>query len=567
MAPVGSRPLAGRLSLLRFQRGQSMVETSMVLPILFFIIFGIVEGSLLVFSLESANYAAQQGARVLAEAGQSPAADTQALVAIRSTALGQTNLAEVTSIDFENVDSGGNPVAGKGDHYRLDGTAIGSPGWPPASRNVTECCSDYVRVTIHLRYRYRSGLLGSAPGLTATAVARLRPRTLTAGRPLTGPFPTPTPSPSASSLPVPRPSTWTCTGATPVWTHLTTATEPGGRSLSVMAYDSRRRIDVLFGGYRPGPAWGDTWEWDGTAWNLKSPASSPAPRGDAAMAFDPAIGKVVLFGGAPSSVGAYGDTWEWDGVNWSRVSPPAAPPGRAGASLTWNPARGRLVLFGGVAVGGGALSPPLVDTWEFDGRTWTQRVDSGTGPAPDHGMGADYDPVLGSEVVYGGQSETAGGNPPFETWTFGSTADAPGLLVGVWRLAFTAARPHPPATRQMAMAYVPNLGVTVAFGGSNDTGSLTVRPFNETWQLGPAGWTQLHPATSPPPMYQLAAATDPRGGMLVRAFPDTAGQSGTWELTTCRLVPGAPPPPSAPSIPAGPGAGGGGPVGTGATYG
>ena len=271
------------------------------------------------------------------------------------------------------------------------------------------------------------------------------------------------------------------------------------------------------------------------------------------MAFDPDIGKVVLFGGAPFSGSPYTDTWEWDGVNWTRISPPTQPPGRTGASLTWNPARNRLVLFGGE--GGFGIIAPLNDTWEFDGSTWSRRIDAGTGPGPAYWMGADYDPVLGAEVVYGGDTGSRVSIDPFETWTF----NAPRLLPGLWTLAFRGNRPHPPATHEMAMAYVPSLVGTVAFGGFND------RPYNETWQLGPAGWSQLHPPTSPPPMFGMAAATDPRGGLLVRSYPDAGSPSpGTWELAACRLVPGAPPPPTAPSIP---GAGGGGPPTNGPTYG
>ena len=55
---------------------------------------------------------------------------------------------------------------------------------------------------------------------------------------------------------------------------------------------------------------GDTWEWDGTAWTQRSPASAPSPQQGHAMAYDAARGRVVLFGGHDSF--RRGDTWEWD---------------------------------------------------------------------------------------------------------------------------------------------------------------------------------------------------------------------------------------------------------------
>jgi hypothetical protein len=37
-----------------------------------------------------------------------------------------------------------------------------------------------------------------------------------------------------------------------------------------MAYDSRRRRTVLFGGHDGENVFGDTWEWDGRRWTLQA---------------------------------------------------------------------------------------------------------------------------------------------------------------------------------------------------------------------------------------------------------------------------------------------------------
>jgi hypothetical protein len=70
------------------------------------------------------------------------------------------------------------------------------------------------------------------------------------------------------------------------------------------------------------------------------------------MAFDPGRGKTVLFGG--SSGAAYGDTWEWDGTAWRGLITPG-PTFAAGLSgaLAYDVVRQRTVL-----VGSG-------QTWEF----------------------------------------------------------------------------------------------------------------------------------------------------------------------------------------------------------
>src|SRR5438045_3778188 len=62
---------------------------------------------------------------------------------------------------------------------------------------------------------------------------------------------------------------------------------------------------VLFGGspkQQGDTWWNDTWIFKDGAWSAGPAAPAElTPRGGAAMAYDPAIGKIVLFGGAGSS--------------------------------------------------------------------------------------------------------------------------------------------------------------------------------------------------------------------------------------------------------------------------
>jgi hypothetical protein len=138
-----------------------------------------------------------------------------------------------------------------------------------------------------------------------------------------------------------------------------------------MAYDSIRGVTVMFGGYGD-TFFGDTWEWDGTSWTLRSGAG-PAPRTRHAMAFDSARGVTVLFGGYGG--GPLGDTWEWDGRTWTMRLSDDAPSERYGHAMAFDERRGVTVLNGGWGQN---------DTWEWNGLAWSWRA--GTLGASDHAM-------------------------------------------------------------------------------------------------------------------------------------------------------------------------------------
>jgi hypothetical protein len=146
-----------------------------------------------------------------------------------------------------------------------------------------------------------------------------------------------------------------------------------------MAYDSVRKRIVLIGGHErvggqivPSKR---TWEWDGNIWTahdrFTSASPAPPPRGNSAMAFDPIRRVTVVFGGNSIDGGALSDTWVWDGTDWKEMPAigPVIPSERAEHAMAFDPYLGVIVLFGG-AIGGDSLKV-IGDTWEWDGRTWT----------------------------------------------------------------------------------------------------------------------------------------------------------------------------------------------------
>jgi galactose oxidase-like protein len=184
----------------------------------------------------------------------------------------------------------------------------------------------------------------------------------------------------------------------PTWTRQASATSPSARYAAAMAYDAATGDIVLFGGLNvisgTGHTYGDTWTWNGSAWTKQHPATSPPARGAAAMTYDAATGDIVLFGGNSISGHGhqFGDTWTWDGSTWTKQHPATSPPGRSGASLAYDPATGNAVLFGGFLHG----------TWTWDGSTWTKQQPATSPPLRGYAPMA-YDPATGNVVLFGGE--------------------------------------------------------------------------------------------------------------------------------------------------------------------
>jgi hypothetical protein len=86
------------------------------------------------------------------------------------------------------------------------------------------------------------------------------------------------------------------------------------------------------------------------------------------MAYDPATGNVVLFGGA-TRYHTLAQTWVWNGTTWAQQHPATSPAAAQGTSMAYDAATGNLVLFGGAT-----LRDKLRQaTWAWDGTTWTNR--------------------------------------------------------------------------------------------------------------------------------------------------------------------------------------------------
>lgn len=201
-----------------------------------------------------------------------------------------------------------------------------------------------------------------------------------------------------------------------VWSQVITAAKPLPAGSSVLydftlATDSVRKRVVLFGGYKfvggLGVYVGDTWEFDGTNWAMRTPTTSPPPRASTAMAFDARRNVTVLYGGGSSTTGGasvtYGDVWEWDGADWvQRTFASPAPPGTSGHKLVYDPAA-QAVLLWGVAPGRG---------WLWNGSAWSEAI--ATPHLPYYfGMALAYDSTRNTLVATNGASTFERAAPVF----------------------------------------------------------------------------------------------------------------------------------------------------------
>ncbi|MEM7201309.1 MAG: hypothetical protein AAF628_13640 [Planctomycetota bacterium] len=269
------------------------------------------------------------------------------------------------------------------------------------------------------------------------------------------------------------------------WTLLSPPTAPSPRLLpraSLVDNPATGRL-FFFGGWAGGlhgPEGDETWEFDGTTWIQRMPATQPPRRlgeTDAAVAVSPSTGRILLYGGSSATTfQSILETWEWDGNDWSIAEAGLAPgvtsPNAVRSfSITEDYARNRVVLFGGLSATGATLD----ETWEWDGASWIQRFPANA-PSPRGVSGMAYDAVRSVVVLYGGSGDSANLD---DTWEWDGTD---------WRQVFTP-NPRMPAAAPVSMTYDASRQRIVARAD---------RVSPDTWEYDGTDWHLAHTATPPP---------------------------------------------------------------------
>ncbi len=239
------------------------------------------------------------------------------------------------------------------------------------------------------------------------------------------------------------------------WTYAASALPRATRGPGV-AFDTNRGRFIQFGG--SGGYY--TSEWDGHLWHDLSTAG-PSRHRYVEATFDPIRKRVVAFSGPSHSL----ETWEWDGSTWTLANAGGlgTPYPRRGCALGFDPVTRRVLMSGGYD----SSSRLMGDTWAWDGSTWTQLP---SGALPPHTASSMATDTLRNRVVL------AGGTLQNETWEWDGVS---------WSLSATTG----PSSRYLqGMTYDAARGRTVMYGGRVLRGSTLL---SDTWEWDGHDWTQL----------------------------------------------------------------------------
>ncbi|MBI5480216.1 MAG: hypothetical protein HY906_15230 [Deltaproteobacteria bacterium] len=300
--------------------------------------------------------------------------------------------------------------------------------------------------------------------------------------------------------------TWEWDGS--AW-ELRDAPGPSVYEAMALAFDTARGRSVLYGGNeRSGPPnlimplinpSADMWAWDGETW-AEVPFEGLSERPGARLFYDEALGRTTLFGGADISGHQPGDTWAWDGDAWSAVAD-AGPPPRLDCAASYDATRKVGLVFGGWAG-----DRDLGDTWAWDGTTWT--LASAAGPPPRSRSAVTYDRARSRIVLHGGVNTImpqADGGVPRPEWPV--VPPRVTFLDDTWVWDGTAWESlgvaGPPPRSGHALVYDEARDVVVLFGGYAEDpgaadGGVVGRYLSDTWELGTAGWVR-RPVWGPGP--------------------------------------------------------------------
>jgi hypothetical protein len=328
--------------------------------------------------------------------------------------------------------------------------------------------------------------------------------------------------------------TWEFDGVT--WHEITPSDpeedgNPGKTSVgwfASMAFDEKRGKAVLYDGLTR-----ETWEWDGLSWSLRL-TSDPEADGDPDMAgvsrmtYDAKRQLIVM---AMDNVQDRLELWEYDGASWRLAEEltdgEGAPEGRTGMALAYDPALEKVLFFGGKR---GPWNDKIffADTWVWDGELWTELTPDGPPePQPEEVDGAvmAYDWAQGRMLLFGGGRTLVG--PAYtsgvlwawkgNSWTLlaENPSDADGAL--------------PPASTWAGFVSDKRRTMVVLFGGKNEKSQATSQPGTFDWDG--SAWHKRNievDVATPPPLGELAWFPSQKVGFF-QGYDEAGALNGTYE--------------------------------------
>ncbi|MCI4347148.1 MAG: PKD domain-containing protein [Thermoplasmata archaeon] len=241
--------------------------------------------------------------------------------------------------------------------------------------------------------------------------------------------------------------------------------------------------------------------------SLSSPTGAPAPARAAALPPNLAWRVASPYPVAPHHFPAVPPTW------W------AVPPSGQGTipafwftQGTWDAHDGYVLFYGG-----DTGSVFLNQTWTYRAGAWTYIPTSGN-PGYLDGPSMAYDPGSGSVVMYGGLTSYSPVTGPNATFLYSG---------GTWTTQPLV--PNPGARLAASMAYDPDLGGVVLFGGRSAGAGTPV--LNDLWLFKNGAWLHLPSANPPSARWMGNLAYDPLRHDLILYGGDDINynpSSDTW---------------------------------------
>jgi hypothetical protein len=281
-----------------------------------------------------------------------------------------------------------------------------------------------------------------------------------------------------------------------------------------LAYDPARHQVVLFNRL------GETWLWSDNRWTVAHPPVSPRGRESAAMAWNPKLAEVLLFGGWVGPDDLPRDTWAWNGSTWREVGHGAVAPPGGPAGMAYDPDRRQMVLL--VFAGFGPVAP--TETWTWDGAHWQQRPqrDGPAGPL----LPIAFDPRSRTVLVASERCTALGCEP--ETWSWDGSS---------WHRLVPAHEPS--ASAYMTLVGDPVLGQPLLL---TEAAVPHGAPFpTETWTWDGRDWSRLPSVGQPGGVVYAVGARDGSRGTVwafedVTPFPGATRADAAWEWTGTNWV-------------------------------
>jgi len=233
--------------------------------------------------------------------------------------------------------------------------------------------------------------------------------------------------------------THTSTGSGPLPENVADPTPYDRHAYACLVYVASHDAVYLWSGANsniPDGYIGDMWSYS-FAQHAWRPIAGPHPFTvfEQAMAYDPFLEKLVLFGGSDRGYHDGDKTYVFDLKSelWTDVAPVTTPAPRAGQTLTFDSARRVTWMFGGAING-----QPTNELWQYDARanTWAQVAASGEGPSPRRFASMAYDSTHDVVLLWGGVTGSNAAltdtwvlHPNSRSWEKLSPATAPDPLV------------------------------------------------------------------------------------------------------------------------------------------